>query len=149
MERSILISCSQRRGSEVSAVSAVLKCVVSLVALTSSAAFAEEGSSQWGLGLGAVASDNPYAGRGIRYTPFPLITYDSSRLFFQGMTAGVHLLDTSALEIDLIAEANFDGIDAEDFGASELAQRHRSGFAGRSQGQRRCRFRRERQRPLR
>jgi outer membrane protein len=83
---------------------------------------AEESSSQWGLGLGAAASDNPYAGRGTRYTPFPLITYDSDRLFFQGITAGVHLLDTSALEIDLIAEANFDGIDAEDFGARELAR---------------------------
>lgn len=101
----------------------VLMCVVSLAALTSSAAFAEEGSSQWGLGLGAVASDNPYAGRGIRYTPFPLITYDSSRLFFQGITGGVHLLDTGALEIDLIVEPNFDGIDAEDFGAIELARK--------------------------
>ena len=103
-----------------SAFSAVLKCVVSLAALTSSAAFAQEGSSQWGLGLGVVASDNPYAGRGIRYTPFPLITYDSSRLFFQGITAGVHVLDTGALEIDLIVEPNLDGVDAEDFGAMEL-----------------------------
>ena len=103
-----------------SAFSAVLKCVVSLAALTSSAAFAQEGSSQWGLGLGVVASDNPYAGRGIRYTPFPLITYDSSRLFFQGITAGVHVLDTSVLEIDLIVEPNLDGVDAEDFGATEL-----------------------------
>lgn len=100
----------------------VLMCVVSLAALNSSVAFAEEGSSQWGLGLGAVASDNPYAGRGIRYTPFPLITYDSPHLFFQGITGGVHLLDTGALEIDLVVEPNLDGIDAEDFGATELAR---------------------------
>lgn len=112
MERSVLKYSS--------ACSAVLKCVVSLAALTSSAAFADEGTSQWGLGLGAIASDNPYAGRGIRYTPFPLITYDSSRFFFQGITAGMHLLDTGALEIDLIVEPNFDGIDTEDFGATEL-----------------------------
>lgn len=122
MECSFLKSHSQRRGSEVFAVAAVVKCIVSLAALTSSAAFAEEGASQWGLGLGVVASDNPYAGRGIRYTPFPLITYDSSRLFFRGITAGVHVLDTSALEMDLIVEPNFDGIDAEDFGATELAR---------------------------
>jgi outer membrane protein len=31
------------------------------------------------------------------------------------------MLDTSALEIDLIVEANLDGIDAEDLGARELA----------------------------
>jgi len=81
----------------------------------------DESSSQWGLGLAGVVSDNPYAGRGIRYRPFPLITYDSDRLFFEGITAGVHLLDTSALELDFIVEANFDGVDAEDFGARELA----------------------------
>jgi outer membrane protein len=90
-------------------------------AFTACSASADESSSRWGLGLGAVVSDNPYAGREIRYRPFPLLTYDSDRLFFEGITAGVHLLDTSALEIDFIAEANLDGIDAEDFGARELA----------------------------
>lgn len=96
--------------------------VVVLAALAACNASAEESPSQWGLGLGAVASDNPYAGRSTRYRPFPLITYDGDRLFFQGITAGVHLLDTRSLEIDLIAEANLDGIDAEDFGARELAE---------------------------
>ena len=98
-------------------------CVVVLAAFASSSASAEESPSQWGLGVGAVASDNPYAGRGTRYRPFPLITYEGNRLFFQGITAGVHLLDTGALEIDLIAEANLDGIDAEDFGARVLAEK--------------------------
>lgn len=96
--------------------------VVVLTAFVTSSAFAAEDSSQLGLGLGAVASDNPYAGRSARYRPFPLITYERGRLFFEGITAGVHLLDTSALEIDLIAEANFDGIDAQDLGARELAE---------------------------
>lgn len=96
-------------------------CVAVLAAFAACDASADESSSHWGLGLGAIASDNPYAGRSTRYRPFPLITYDSDRLFFQGITAGVHLLDTGALEIDLIAEANLDGIDAEDFGAGELA----------------------------
>jgi outer membrane protein len=96
--------------------------VAVFAAFAACSASAEQSSSHWGLGLGAIASDNPYAGRDPRYTPFPLITYDSERLFFAGITAGVHLLDTSALEIDLIAEPNFDGIDAEDFGARELAQ---------------------------
>lgn len=96
--------------------------VAVVAAFAACGASADETSSQWGLGLGAVVSDNPYAGRSTRYRPFPLITYDSERLFFQGITAGVHLLDTSALEIDLIAEANLDGMDAEDFGARELAR---------------------------
>lgn len=96
--------------------------VAVFAAFAACSASAEQSSSRWGLGLGAIASDNPYAGRDTRYTPFPLITYDSDRLFFEGVTAGVHLLDTSALEIDFIAEANFDGIDAEDFGARQLAE---------------------------
>jgi MipA family protein len=95
--------------------------VAALAAFTAYSASADESSSQWGVGLGAVVSDNPYAGRKTRYRPFPLLTYDSDRFFFQGLTAGVHLLDTGALEIDLIAEANLDGMDAEDFGARELA----------------------------
>jgi outer membrane protein len=78
-------------------------------------------TSRWGLGLGTIASDNPYAGRRARYTPFPLITYESDLLFFEGVTAGVHMLDTGALDIDLIAEGNFDGIDAARFGVRELA----------------------------
>src|SRR5687768_12459715 len=98
-----------------------MPCVAVFAALAACSASAEESSSRWGLGLGAVASDNPYAGRSTRYRPFPLVVYDSERLFFEGITGGVHLLDTSALEIDLIVEANLDGIDAEDLGARELA----------------------------
>lgn len=95
--------------------------VAVLAALTACNASAAESSSRWGLGLGAVVSDNPYAGRSTRYRPFPLITYDSDRFFFEGITAGVHVLDTRALEIDFLIEANLDGMDAEDFGARELA----------------------------
>jgi MipA family protein len=98
-----------------------MSCIAVFAALAACSASAEESSSPWGLGLGAVASDNPYAGRRARYRPFPLITYDGDRLFFEGITAGVHLLDTSALELDFIVEANLDGMDAEDFGARELA----------------------------
>ncbi|MBM0106596.1 MipA/OmpV family protein [Steroidobacter sp. S1-65] len=96
--------------------------VAVVAALGAFSASADEKSSRWGLGLGAVVSDNPYAGREARYLPIPLLTYDSNRLFFQGITAGVHLLDTSALEIDLVAEGNFDGIDVEDLGVPELAR---------------------------
>lgn len=95
--------------------------VAVFAAFTACSASADESSSQWGLGLAGIVSGNPYAGRVTRYRPFPLITYDSNRLFFEGITAGVHLLDTRALEIDFIVDANLDGFDAEDFGARELA----------------------------
>jgi outer membrane protein len=93
-----------------------------LATVAATPVLAEEGSApRWGLGAGVIASDNPYAGRGTRYTPFPLITYDSERFFFEGITAGVHLYDDGLLRLDFIAEGNFDGIDADDFGRRELA----------------------------
>jgi outer membrane protein len=84
-------------------------------------ASAEE-NSQWGLGLGVVASDNAYAGRGARFTPIPVITYDSNRFFFQGIEGGVHLYKGDWAKLDVVAGARLDGINAEDFGANELAQ---------------------------
>lgn len=102
--------------------SLVNSIAVILSILPAAAALAEEAQSRWGLGAAAIVSANPYAGRGTRYRPFPLITYDSERLFFKGITAGVHLYDGDSLEVDLIAKPNFGGIDAEDFGRTELAR---------------------------
>jgi MipA family protein len=82
---------------------------------------AADDTPRWGLGLGAVVSDNPYAGRDTRYTPLPLITYDSERFFFRGITGGVHLFDNELLQLDFIVQGDFGGIDADDFGRRELA----------------------------
>lgn len=99
-----------------------------MVAFTLSAApaFAQDDDddgegSQWGLGLGALASGNPYAGRGVRYLPLPIVTYDSKRIFFFGATGGVHLIDTGLLTVDAFVQGDFDGIDADEFGRRELA----------------------------
>lgn len=95
--------------------------VVATVMTMSGIAAAEE-ESQWGLGFGAVASDNAYAGRGARVTAIPVITYESNRFFFQGIEGGVHLYKTDWAKFDAVAGARLDGIDAKDFGVTELAQ---------------------------
>jgi outer membrane protein len=92
-----------------------------LCAFADSPALADDHAPRWGLGAGAVASANPYAGRGTRYIPLPIITYDSERWFFRGVTGGLHLFDDDLMSIDLIAQGDFDGIDADDFGRRELA----------------------------
>lgn len=92
-----------------------------LCVFADSPAVADDDASRWGLGLGAVAMATPHAGRGTRYMPLPIITYDSERLFFRGATGGIHLFDNDLLSIDFIAQGDFDGIDADDFGRRELA----------------------------
>lgn len=96
-------------------------CAVSC-ALAANVSFADDEESRWALGVGAVASGNPYAGRGTRYIPLPIVTYDSERFFLRGITGGVHLLDNDLLSIDAIVQGDFDGIDADEFGRRELAR---------------------------
>jgi len=77
---------------------------------------------RWGLGVGAVASDNAYAGRDARITALPVVTYDGERVFFRGIEGGVHLFRGDWARFDVIAGGRLDGIDAKDFGVNELAQ---------------------------
>jgi outer membrane protein len=83
----------------------------------------ESAASRWRLGLGVVASDNAYAGRSTQLTPFPLVEYEGERVFFRGITGGVHLFRASGLEVDAIASLGLNAIDADDFGRARLARR--------------------------
>ncbi|WP_374679928.1 MipA/OmpV family protein [Hydrocarboniphaga effusa] len=95
-------------------------CLLTILASSPSIAQAEQ-PSRWGLGAATVMSVNPYAGRGMRLIPFPAITYQSDRFYFFGIRGGAHLYDDGVLSLDAFAAARLDGIDAEDFGRSELA----------------------------
>jgi len=76
---------------------------------------------RWGLGVGAVASDSPYAGEGMRVQPIPLISYQGEKFFFQGITAGWQFIDGDPFELAVIAKPRFDGFDIKDLGRRELA----------------------------
>jgi MipA family protein len=77
--------------------------------------------SRWGLGVGAVASDSPYAGEGIRVVPVPLISYEGEKFFFQGIRAGWQFVEDDAFELAGIAQFRFDGFDIEDLSRQKLA----------------------------
>lgn len=77
--------------------------------------------SRWSAGVAAVFWDSPYAGEGLRATPFPLVTYEGERFFFRGITGGIHLIDNEGFSLAAMLQARFDGIDAKDLGESELA----------------------------
>lgn len=101
-----------------------MSSVTLLATLATAPTLAEDEAepSGWGLGLGSVVSLDPYAGRGTRFVPVPLISYDGERFFFRGITGGVHLFDNDLLELDVIVGGDFSGMDAKDFGRRELAR---------------------------
>ena len=78
---------------------------------------------RWSLGLGSAVSDGVYAGEGNRITPFPLLSYEGERFFWRGISGGAHLLKTREFSLDATLSARFDGMDRDDFGTAELAER--------------------------
>lgn len=79
-------------------------------------------ASRWSLGVGAIATDSPYAGEGIRFTPFPLINYEGDRVFLRTTKAGVHLFKQDGFEVSALASLRMDGFDIDDLGSGELAR---------------------------
>jgi outer membrane protein len=75
------------------------------------------------LGLGTVVSTAVYAGEDRRITPVPLVSYESKRFFWRGISGGVHLVDLDGFSVDATLSGRFSGIKRKDFGVSELAQR--------------------------
>lgn len=81
---------------------------------------ADPPASRWAFGLGAAAIESPYAGEGDRIRAFPLISYEGERVFFRGISAGVHLLDSGGFRLDAVLSARLDGFDIDDLGRTEL-----------------------------
>ena len=79
--------------------------------------------AHWGLGLGIVLSPSIYAGGDLRVLALPLVTYEGERFFLRGISGGVHLLKRDGFTVDSILSYRTDGIDRDDFGVSELAER--------------------------
>lgn len=83
---------------------------------------AEDGPPpRWGLGVGVIASDSPYAGEGTRTYPIPLISYRGEHFFFQGITAGWRFIGSDAFELAAIAKLRPDGFDIDDLSKQQLA----------------------------
>lgn len=103
-----------------------MKLSLFLILSTATAcAFAQSSDQQprWGLGIGAAVSDGVYAGEGTRVTPFPLVSYEGERIFWRGIGGGAHLLRRGGLSLDATLSARVDGVDRDDLGRAELAER--------------------------
>ena len=78
---------------------------------------------RWGLGLGAAVSSDVYAGEGTRVTPVPLVTFQGERFFWRGIGGGARLYTSGGVTLDAIVAARMDGVERDDFGQAELAER--------------------------
>ena len=101
-----------------------MKSLILVVTLLSiSGAASAQQAPRWGLGIGAAVSDSVYAGEGTRVTPFPLVSYQGERFYWRGISGGAHLVKRGGFALDATLSARFDGIDRDDFGVAELAER--------------------------
>lgn len=75
---------------------------------------------RWSLGIGARIKESPYAGEGNNIRPVPLLSYEGERVFWRGLSGGVHLFKGDAFTLDAILSGRFDGFDIEDLGRREL-----------------------------
>lgn len=85
-----------------------------------------EDPSRWRVGLGLVANNNGYVGRGTQVTPIPLVAFEGERFYLRGITAGVRIVkpqDFYGFGLDAIISPGFGGINAKDFSQSDLAHR--------------------------
>jgi outer membrane protein len=82
---------------------------------------AKDVDDRWSLGVALSLSDSPYAGEDIRPRPFPLITYNGDRVFWRGLSGGVHVYKGDVFTFDAIVSGRFDGFDIKDLGREELA----------------------------
>ena len=80
-----------------------------------------EGPLRWGLGVGVMVNDSPYAGEGARVMPVPLVSYHGERFYFEGISAGWKFINSDALELSALVKPRFDGFDVDDLGRRELA----------------------------
>ena len=106
------------------------KLVVLLPLTLPIAAFAQSSSTadllqkvdddRWSVGVGLSARQSSYAGEDTRVRPFPLITFDGERVFWQGLSAGFHVIKGETFGLDLLIAGRFDGFDIDDLGSAEL-----------------------------
>lgn len=75
---------------------------------------------RWSIGVAVAARQSPYAGEGTRVRPLPLVTYEGDRIFWRGVSGGVHLFRGDSVTVDAVVAGRFDGFKIKDLGRREL-----------------------------
>ena len=86
-----------------------LLCVVCVTPL-----LAQEGPPRRSIGLGLLASPNPYRGSDTNVFPIPVVVLRGERVSFVGIRLSAHLWKEGAWSFDAIAQPRFGGFDPDD-----------------------------------
>jgi outer membrane protein len=89
--------------------------LLSAIAITAStAALAKKPENLWGLGLGAVISDQGYIGVSNEVTPVPVIYYQTENFQLLGPNFSYKLAEMSDLTFSITGQLRFDGFEEDD-----------------------------------
>lgn len=86
-----------------------------------------------GVGLGGLWYQSPYLGERSQFYPGPLIEYDSKYLFVSGISAGVHIWESSGQQLDALIQFQPLGLkpsDNDDVRVRQLGRRKPTLLAG-------------------
>lgn len=70
--------------------------------------------AQWSLGLGVVASPRPYVDADDEIMPVPLFGVRAGGFFFETVRIGYRVADTRHFDMDVLAQARFEGYEEDD-----------------------------------
>lgn len=119
----------------VSRIPSLIMLIAATSALAAHAAEPEttEPSSSWGLGVGAISSQQPYAGIDRDTKALPLIYFENEYLRVFGPEAEVKLTqleinDTQQIDFSLVGQYDFSGYDADDSRVFDGMSDRKSGF---------------------
>lgn len=82
----------------------------------------EDGPPRWGLGIGAIFNDSPYAGEGTRVMPLPMVSYNGERFYLRLGGAGWRIVESDSFEFTIVGKSRFDGFEVDDLGQAALAR---------------------------
>ncbi|MGD8220800.1 MipA/OmpV family protein [Pseudomonas thivervalensis] len=119
----------------VSTIPSVILLAVASSAIAAQAAEAQtaEASSSWGMGVGAISSQQPYSGIDRDNKAIPLIYFENEYLRVFGPNAEVKLAqleinDTQQIDFSLVGQYDFSGYDADDSRVFDGMSDRKSGF---------------------
>lgn len=78
---------------------------------------------RWSLGMGGAVRNSEFAGEGTRTLAIPYVGFEGERFYLRGATVGYRLVEREHLVVSGFIAGRFDGLDADDFGRAELAER--------------------------